>query len=121
MKDQISVVKLKRMFAEAGKQIRLEHENLSRLDSIGGDGDHGTAMLLAFEKIDEAVKADGAKSLNGWLKDAGWSVLGVGGGASTALLGTFIAGMGDAEMGEECGCAALASRDRKSTRLNSSH
>jgi dihydroxyacetone kinase-like protein len=99
---------MKGMFAEAGKQIRQEHENLSQLDSIGGDGDHGTAMLLAFEKLDEAVRTDGAKTLNGWLKDAGWSVLGVGGGASTALLGTFIAGMGDVEMGEECDCPLLA-------------
>ena len=109
MKDGISIIEMKRMFAEAGKQIRLEHENLSRLDSIGGDGDHGTAMLKAFDTLGEAVKSDGTPTIKSWLKDAGWSVLGVGGGASTALLGTFIAGMGDAEMGEECGCAALAS------------
>ncbi len=108
MRDGISITLMKGMFAEAGKQIRQEHENLSQLDSIGGDGDHGTAMLLAFEKLDEAVQTDGTKTLNGWLKDAGWSVLGVGGGASTALLGTFIAGMGDVEMGEECDCPLLA-------------
>jgi dihydroxyacetone kinase-like protein len=108
MNDRIGITDLKRMFAEAGKQIRQEHESLSRLDSIGGDGDHGTAMLQAFDTLDEAAKAGSGKSLSGWLKDAGWSVLGVGGGASTALLGTFIAGMGDAELGDECGCAQLA-------------
>lgn len=108
MSDELTIAQMKRMFVEAGKQIRQEHESLSRLDSIGGDGDHGTAMLLAFEKIDEAVRADGASTMNGWLKDAGWSVLGVGGGASTALLGTFIAGMGDAEMSEQCDCNGLA-------------
>ena len=108
MSDEITIVRIKRMFAEAGKQIRQEHENLSHLDSIGGDGDHGTAMLLAFEKLDEAVQTSEAKAMDIWLKDAGWSVLGVGGGASTALLGTFIAGMGDAELGEECGCKSLA-------------
>lgn len=108
MSDEITLVRIKRMFAEAGKQIRQEHENLSHLDSIGGDGDHGTAMLLAFEKLDEAVQENDAKAMNVWLKDAGWSVLEVGGGASTALLGTFIAGMGDAEIGDECGCKSLA-------------
>jgi dihydroxyacetone kinase-like protein len=108
MSDEITIARIKRMFAEAGKQIRQEHENLSRLDSIGGDGDHGTAMLLAFEKLEEAVQANDAKAIDIWLKDAGWSVLEVGGGASTALLGTFIAGMGDAGMGGQCGCKALA-------------
>jgi dihydroxyacetone kinase-like protein len=108
MSDEINLARIKRMFAEAGKQIRQEHENLSQLDSIGGDGDHGTAMLLAFEKLDEAVQMNDAKAMNIWLKDAGWSVLGVGGGASTALLGTFIAGMGDEGMGDECGCKGLA-------------
>jgi dihydroxyacetone kinase-like protein len=42
------------------------------------------------------------------LKDAGWSVLSVDGGASSAILGTFIAGMGDAVMGHESDCAHLA-------------
>jgi dihydroxyacetone kinase-like protein len=46
--------------------------------------------------------------LNVRLKDAGWSVLGVGGGASSALLGTFIAGMGDADMSQESDCKHLA-------------
>jgi dihydroxyacetone kinase-like protein len=108
MSDEITIDRIKRMFTEAGKQIRQEHENLSHLDSIGGDGDHGTAMLLAFEKLDEAVQMNDAKAMNVWLKDAGWNVLAVGGGASTALLGTFIAGMGDCGMGDECNCKGLA-------------
>ncbi len=108
MRDEIRIAEMKRMFAEAGKQIRQEHQNLSRLDSIGGDGDHGTAMLRAFDTLEAAMQAEGAKSINTWLKDAGWSVLGVDGGASTAIMGTFIAGMGDAEMDRECDCEQLA-------------
>ena len=54
------------------------------------------------------MNAENNKPLNARLKDAGWSVLGVGGGASSALLGTFIAGMGDAEMGQESDCQHLA-------------
>jgi dihydroxyacetone kinase-like protein len=96
------------MFVVAATQVRQEHRNLSRLDSIGGDGDHGTAMLRAFDALDTSIETGTAKSINGWLKDAGWSVLGVDGGASTAILGTFIAGMGDAEMDQECDCEQLA-------------
>lgn len=108
MTKEIGIVEIQRMFAEAAKQIRQEHQNLSRLDSIGGDGDHGTTMLLAFETLEQAMRTNGAQTVDGWLKDAAWCVLGVGGGASTALLGTFISGMGDAEIGPQCGCAQLA-------------
>jgi len=108
MKDEIRIAEMKRMFAVAANQIRQEHQKLSRLDSIGGDGDHGTAMLRAFDALETAIETGTAQSINGWLKDAGWSVLGVDGGASTAILGTFIAGMGDAEMDQECDCEQLA-------------
>ena len=81
---------------------------LSQLDCIGGDGDHGTSMLRAMEALEDAMNAAGEKALNTRLKDAGWIVLGVDGGASSAILGTFIAGMGDADMGEESDCKHLA-------------
>ena len=108
MSDMICISELRHMFAEAANQIRREHEMLSQLDCIGGDGDHGTTMLRAMEALDDAMSTTGEKALNTWLKDAGWSVLSVDGGASSAILGTFIAGMGDADMGEESNCKHLA-------------
>jgi dihydroxyacetone kinase-like protein len=108
MRDTIGITELRRMFAEAAKNIRQEHENLSRLDCIGGDGDHGTTMLRAFESLEESIDAEGEMSLNTRLKSAGWCVLGVDGGASSAILGTFIAGMGDADLGLESDCEHLA-------------
>jgi dihydroxyacetone kinase-like protein len=108
MSDVICISDLRRMFAVAGELIRREHEMLSRLDCIGGDGDHGATMLRAMEMLESELNADSDKPLNARLKDAGWSVLGVGGGASSALLGTFIAGMGDADLGQESDCKHLA-------------
>lgn len=108
MSDVICMTELRRMFAAAAGHIRKEHEMLSQLDCIGGDGDHGTTMLRAMDQLEMAMNADGEKALNGRLKDAGWSVLGVDGGASSAILGTFIAGMGEADMGEEGDCKHLA-------------
>jgi phosphoenolpyruvate---glycerone phosphotransferase subunit DhaL len=108
MTDVICISDLRRMFAEAAAQIRREQEVLSRLDSIGGDGDHGATMVRATEVVASEMNAENDKPLNARLKDAGWSVLGVGGGASSALLGTFIAGMGDAELGQESDCKHLA-------------
>ncbi len=108
MNDAISISELRRMFAEAAKQIRQENAMLSQLDCIGGDGDHGTTMVRAMERLEDAMNADSIKPLNARLKDAGWDVLSVDGGASSAILGTFIAGMGDAEMGKESDCKHLA-------------
>jgi dihydroxyacetone kinase-like protein len=108
MSDVICISDVRRMFAEAAAQIRGNHEKLSQLDCIGGDGDHGSTMLRTMEMLEVELNAEDDRSLNTRLKDAGWSVLGVDGGASSALLGTFIAGMGDADMGRESDCKRLA-------------
>lgn len=108
MSDVICISDLRRMFFEAASLVRREQEMLSRLDCIGGDGDHGTTMVRAMEILESELNGDKEGPLNTRLKDAGWSLLGVGGGASTALLGTFIAGMGEADLGQEGDCRQLA-------------
>ena len=81
---------------------------LSQLDSVGGDGDHGATMARAMEALENAIDVRSAKSASAMLKDAGWAVMNVDGGASSALLGTFVSGMGDAEIGEELNAENLA-------------
>ena len=108
MSDAICITDLRRMFAEAAQQIRREQAMLSRLDCVGGDGDHGSTMVRAMEMLETEMNADNEKPLNARLKDAGWGVLGVDGGASSALVGTFIAGMGDEDLGQESDCNHLA-------------
>jgi dihydroxyacetone kinase-like protein len=108
MSDLLHITDFQRMFAEATTLIDRDQETLSQLDSIGGDGDHGTTMLRTMEKVDEALSTTQSARLSECLKDAGWKVLGVDGGASSAILGTFIVGMGDVEIGEECDCKCLA-------------
>lgn len=88
------------MFTHAAEEIRREHSYLSELDSVAGDGDHGTTMLRVAERLEAAAGANAPEDLSNLLRDAGWSVMGVDGGASSALLGTFFAGMADAAMGE---------------------
>jgi dihydroxyacetone kinase-like protein len=97
-----------RMFAAAAQQIRQEHERLSQLDCICGDGDHGTTMVRAMEEMEAVFDSTTDARLGPLLKAAGWGVLGVDGGASSAILGTFFAGMGGVELGEECDCRDLA-------------
>jgi dihydroxyacetone kinase-like protein len=108
MSDLLCISDLRRMFSEAAAQIRRQHEMLSRLDCIGGDGDHGATMLRIMDTLESEMNAENDKPLNVRLTDAGWSILGVGGGASSALIGTFIAGMGDADLGQKSDCKHLA-------------
>ena len=68
-------------------------------------------MLRAVEQLETEMNAGSDKHLTALLKDAGWRVLSVDGGASSALLGTFFAGMGDADLGRDrCDCQRPAQR-----------
>lgn len=97
------------MFAEAAKLIRSQREVLSRLDSECGDGDHGTTMTRVMEILESATgPSSKAQNLGEILHEAGWNVMDVDGGASSALLGSFIAGMGNAPLGSDLDCASLA-------------
>jgi phosphoenolpyruvate---glycerone phosphotransferase subunit DhaL len=101
MTGNIGKTEFAQMFTQAAACIRSEHQRLTELDSIGGDGDHGTTMLRAAEQMEDWPDASSTQSLADLLKAAGWRVLGVDGGASSGLLGTFFAGMGDIELGQD--------------------
>src|ERR1700678_3681215 len=107
MASNIGKTEFAHMFTQAAACIRSEHQRLTELDSIGGDGDHGTTMLRAAEQMEDWI--DNTQSLTDSLKAAGWRVLGVDGGASSSLLGTFFAGMGDVVLAEDAmNCNDLA-------------
>jgi dihydroxyacetone kinase-like protein len=109
MSDAIGKAEWANMFARAAACLRSEHVRLTELDSIGGDGDHGTTMLRAAEQMEIGMEPSGTESLTGMLKAAGWRVLGVDGGASSSLLGTFFAGLGDVQLAADAmDCDALA-------------
>ena len=96
MNREITKGDFARMIAGAAASIRAQHSLLSELDSAAGDGDHGSTMLRAVDRLEKAFAPGGPEDLKTCLHDAGWSVMGVDGGASSALLGTFFGGMADA-------------------------
>lgn len=91
------------MMSGAAAQIRANHGTLSELDCVSGDGDHGSTMLRTVERLEQAFAPGTSDDLKAVLKGAGWSVLNVDGGASSALLGVFVGGMANAPA-----CAAPA-------------
>lgn len=106
MKDGITRDDFARMIAGAAASIRAQHAMLSQLDCAAGDGDHGTTMLRAVERLEKSFAPGSPEDLKACLREAGWNVLGVDGGASSSLLGTFFSGMADAPA---CGASIGAS------------
>jgi len=91
-----------RMVAGAAAAIRAQHATLSDLDCASGDGDHGATMLRAVDRLEQAFAPGRPDDLKACLREAGWNVLGVDGGASSSLLGVFFGGMADAAADHIC-------------------
>ncbi|MCY2951143.1 MAG: dihydroxyacetone kinase subunit DhaL [Planctomycetota bacterium] len=100
MPDRIDYNILVRMLHAAVQQVRDNHQNLSRLDSFGGDGDHGTTMLRAMELLSKTIDSS-PKQLPQLLHDIGWAIMGVDGGAAGPLFGTFFMSMSEAAAGKD--------------------
>jgi phosphoenolpyruvate---glycerone phosphotransferase subunit DhaL len=108
MTDRVTTSELKQMLLHAAQCLRSQAEELSRLDSVAGDGDHGTTMLRVAEQFETAVKDPSSQNPASLLSTCGWKVLSVDGGASSALFGTFFKGMGEGAGEGDPDCAALA-------------
>jgi len=83
------------MFQKAAEQIQANHSTLSKLDSFGGDGDHGTTMLRAMGCLRKGIDETTSGSLADLLNNIGWAIMGVDGGATGPLLGSFFSGMAE--------------------------
>lgn len=86
---------MKDLLLGAAAEIRAHHEDLSRLDSVGGDGDHGSTMVRAMTRLEEAVAACAVPTMKALLYDVGWAILGVDGGAAGSLFGALFMGMSE--------------------------
>jgi phosphoenolpyruvate---glycerone phosphotransferase subunit DhaL len=84
------------MMAAAASRIREQHAWLSQLDCTAGDGDHGSTMLRTMIRLEQVFTSDAAGDFKVIFSEAGWSVMGGDGGASSSLLGAFFLGIGEA-------------------------
>jgi dihydroxyacetone kinase-like protein len=100
MKQTIGYGELTNMLLAAVTQIRGNHELLSKLDSFGGDGDHGTTMLRGMGILEETIKESSSRSIHTLLSDIGWAVMGVDGGATGPLFGSLFGGMSEPAEGK---------------------
>ena len=108
MAETIGAAEIVRMIRGGLGLVRANHEELSRLDSALGDGDHGSAMLRAVEAAEKAIQDTGDGKTSDVLQAIAWGMMGAAGGAPGPLFGSFFMGMGDAAGQDPLDCAAVA-------------
>ena len=86
----------KGMILRAAYHIRENRDRLTRLDSAGGDGDHGITMARAMDLIERTVAGSSSDTLHGLLDEVAWAMMGVDGGATGPLFGSFFLAMASA-------------------------
>lgn len=101
MTQAIGYNELTQMLRCAVEQIRNNHEMLSKLDSFGGDGDHGTTMVRGMGIVAKTIDESKSTDIKTLLSDIGWAVMGVDGGAAGPLFGSFFNGMSEPTDGKD--------------------
>jgi len=84
------------MLRGAIAEVREHQATLSELDSVGGDGDHGTTMARAMANMEKAIAECSSGHMKDLLFDVGWAIMGVDGGATGPLFGSLFMGMSEA-------------------------
>ena len=109
MADTISADNVVAMLQTAVAVIRDNEPLLSKLDSVTGDGDHGSAMVAAVAAAEKALEDWDKASLKSLLKGVGWGMMCIDGGSTGPLWGSLFVGMSKgAGEAESLDCAAMA-------------
>jgi len=95
MTSAVGICEWAAMLTGAVAEVKAGHARLSELDSICGDGDHGTTMLRAANLLEKCVAQSSGKSMQAFLTDVAWTLMGLDGGATGPLLGSFFLGISE--------------------------
>lgn len=96
------------MLRGGAQRLRENHELLSHLDSVTGDGDHGTTIRKVAEAMLESIDGCETAGIQPLLESLGWNVMSVDGGSASPLLGSFFMGMSENAAANSLDGAALA-------------
>jgi phosphoenolpyruvate---glycerone phosphotransferase subunit DhaL len=109
MADTINADNLVAMLQAAVTLIRENESMLSTLDAATGDGDHGSAMVMAVGAAEKAVNEWDKASIKSLLHGVGWGMMCIDGGSTGPLWGSLFVGMSKGvDEAESLDCAALA-------------
>lgn len=103
--NTLSINAFKAMLYNALVEIKKREAEFSKLDAQTGDGDHGTAIVTAFEVVTKTAKE--GTEFKTMLNDIGFGIMLETSGSTSTLLGAFFLGMSDAVEGTELDIDAL--------------
>ncbi|MFC2281541.1 MAG: DAK2 domain-containing protein, partial [Treponema socranskii subsp. buccale] len=115
MKNDLNAADLKKMFLFTAQKIVDSEPYLTEIDSVIGDGDHGTGMALGFSYVIKELPQKKCESAEDVVSSVGLILIDTMGGASGVLFGTmFISGIVDREKHETLDLCGFAQIFRKS-------
>ena len=91
----VSVDVVKAVFGEIYKVIEEHEDELGKLDSVAGDGDHGIGMVRGLKAARASADETAGGSVPDLISDAGAAFSDAAGGSSGALVGIFIITIGN--------------------------
>ncbi|MCF7973270.1 MAG: dihydroxyacetone kinase subunit L [Phycisphaerae bacterium] len=97
-----------RMLKQAEANIDTEHEALSKLDALTGDGDHGITIQRTMNAVGKALDDGMDKPLADLLKAVAMKVMMCDGGSTSPLLGSYFLGLASAATADELTAAQTA-------------
>ena len=74
-------------------KVKAGAEELGRLDSAIGDGDHGVAMSRAMEALEKGIDGCTDRTGKALLQGVAWSVMSIDAGSTGPLMGSLLMGM----------------------------
>ena len=81
------------MLEFSARRILSEVKKLNELDTLIGDGDHGTTMLKVMTSLKNTMEVDTTGHCKQLLDDIGWDMMSQDGGSASMLIGCFYSGM----------------------------
>lgn len=107
--DRIYLTELKDMLLCSCEEIILAVPYLTEIDSIIGDGDHGSGMHKGFSEVKQMLQTQKFDNCAAMLRECGMILLKSMGGASGVLFGTlFISGSDAVPQQDSMDCTAFA-------------
>ncbi|MCL6269260.1 dihydroxyacetone kinase subunit DhaL [Sansalvadorimonas sp. 2012CJ34-2] len=105
---QLSSQQFSEMLMAASRQVLAHTDELNRLDTETGDGDHGTTMHRAMTALQNTIEKDSGESRKQLADSVGWNIMSQDGGSAGMLVGSFFMGMSESLEGGQTAVQEIA-------------
>ncbi len=93
MKNKLDLKDFRVIIKNINQTLQDNARYLSKLDSLVGDGDHGTTIARGFKNAVNKIEEEGPESISSLLKMTGFTLISTMGGAAGPLFGSIFTEM----------------------------